>query len=390
MSCCRFLVIFTFHLLRQCEGNWHEWWTYDGISGPAYWGVINPSWPMCSKGQQQSPIDVNPKRLVFDPTLKPVSIDKQPISGVLYNTGQSLVFRTQTDRLQSLPVNISGGPLSYNYQFEEIYFHWGSGDDSSNSGLPGSEHSIDGYFFPAEIQIFGFNSILFKNVSEALKHPHGVVAISVMVQESERTIRNGFGPITNHLKKVIYRGQNFPVSDLNLQDLLPSTSDFMTYEGSLTFPGCWESVTWILMNKPIYVSSPELYALRQLQQGDKQQPKAPMANNNRPIQQLNERSIRTNIIFAAPQGSKHDFQSRLRSNQEDNNIYGMETFYSLKAQEKANDRGQQDGGVGGGGLGTSVVASIKTKNKKKKHGNNSKCPEVAKDMYYKANNWMKD
>lgn len=91
---------------------------------------------------------------------------------------------------------------SCSYQFEEIYFHWGSGDDSSNSGLPGSEHSIDGYFFPAEIQIFGFNSILFKNVSEALKHPHGVVAISVMVQESERTIRNGFGPITNHLKKV--------------------------------------------------------------------------------------------------------------------------------------------------------------------------------------------
>jgi len=24
--------------------NWHEWWTYDGISGPSYWGVINPAW----------------------------------------------------------------------------------------------------------------------------------------------------------------------------------------------------------------------------------------------------------------------------------------------------------------------------------------------------------
>eukprot|EP00095_Tigriopus_kingsejongensis_P005716 snap_masked-scaffold459_size165548-processed-gene-0.16 protein:Tk05716 transcript:snap_masked-scaffold459_size165548-processed-gene-0.16-mRNA-1 annotation:"carbonic anhydrase-related protein 10-like" len=100
-------------LAAGCEANWHEWWTYDGISGPAYWGVINPSWPMCSKGHQQSPINVEPKKLVYDPTLRRVNIDKEPISGVLYNTGQSLVFRTQTDRLQSLPVNISGGPLSY-------------------------------------------------------------------------------------------------------------------------------------------------------------------------------------------------------------------------------------------------------------------------------------
>ena len=29
--------------------NWNEWWTYDGISGPAYWGLINPAWTMCNK-----------------------------------------------------------------------------------------------------------------------------------------------------------------------------------------------------------------------------------------------------------------------------------------------------------------------------------------------------
>ena len=30
-------------------GNWNDWWTYDGISGPAYWGLINPAWTMCNK-----------------------------------------------------------------------------------------------------------------------------------------------------------------------------------------------------------------------------------------------------------------------------------------------------------------------------------------------------
>ena len=29
--------------------NWNNWWTYDGISGPAYWGLINPAWTMCNK-----------------------------------------------------------------------------------------------------------------------------------------------------------------------------------------------------------------------------------------------------------------------------------------------------------------------------------------------------
>ena len=48
------------------SANWHEWWTYDGISGPSYWGVINPAWTMCNKGRQQSPVDISPGHLVYD------------------------------------------------------------------------------------------------------------------------------------------------------------------------------------------------------------------------------------------------------------------------------------------------------------------------------------
>jgi hypothetical protein len=42
-------------------------------------------------------------------------------------------------------VNITGGPLSYRYQFHEIHIHYGMRDDI------GSEHTIDGYSFPAEV-----------------------------------------------------------------------------------------------------------------------------------------------------------------------------------------------------------------------------------------------
>ena len=42
------------------QGHWDSWWTYEGISGPDYWGLINPDWTMCSKGKAQSPVNIDP------------------------------------------------------------------------------------------------------------------------------------------------------------------------------------------------------------------------------------------------------------------------------------------------------------------------------------------
>lgn len=68
------------------------------------------------------------------------------INGMLLNTGQSLVFRV--DKENKNHVNITGGPLAYRYQFEEFYIHYGSSDHS------GSEHTISGYAFPAEVRTY--------------------------------------------------------------------------------------------------------------------------------------------------------------------------------------------------------------------------------------------
>ena len=53
----------------------------------------------------------------------------------------------------------------------------------------------------------------------------------------------------------VYAGQQVRVRHVSVVDLLPPTDDFMTYEGSMTQPGCHETVTWIIVNKPIYVTS---------------------------------------------------------------------------------------------------------------------------------------
>lgn len=59
-----------------------------------------------------------------------------------------------------IPVNLTGGPLSYRYRFHEIHIHYGLHDQF------GSEHSVEGYTFPAEVSAVGFLTI--GNLSQAL------------------------------------------------------------------------------------------------------------------------------------------------------------------------------------------------------------------------------
>lgn len=64
------------------------------------------------------------------------------VNGTLKNTGHSVRFRLDPD---STSVSISGGPLSYKYRVHEILLHYGRSDDK------GSEHTISGHAFPAEV-----------------------------------------------------------------------------------------------------------------------------------------------------------------------------------------------------------------------------------------------
>lgn len=76
------------------------------------------------------------------------------------------------------------------------------------------------------------------------------------------------------------------------------TSDYFTYNGSLTTPGCNEGITWFLMNKPMYASPKQILALTRalaLDQGGYSR-----GADNRLVQPLGNRSIFAS--FAQPTG----------------------------------------------------------------------------------------
>ncbi|KAK8728470.1 hypothetical protein OTU49_008964, partial [Cherax quadricarinatus] len=113
-------------------------------------------------------------KLVYDPHLRHIHIDKHKVSGTLHNAGQSVIFKVEKGTKHH--VNITGGPLVYKYRFEDLYIHFGAANDK------GSEHQINGATFPAEIQLYGFNADLYRNMSEARLGSNGIVGLSIMIQ----------------------------------------------------------------------------------------------------------------------------------------------------------------------------------------------------------------
>ena len=53
---------------------------------------------------------------------------------------------------------------------------------------------------------------------------------------------------------LFFQGMREHIEKLSLAEILPRTNTFITYEGSITQPGCQETVTWIILNKPLHIT----------------------------------------------------------------------------------------------------------------------------------------
>jgi len=59
-------------------------WENPLFSGPSFWGLINPDWSLCNIGMRQSPIDIKPQSVLYDPRLKELLIGEAKVYLFLY------------------------------------------------------------------------------------------------------------------------------------------------------------------------------------------------------------------------------------------------------------------------------------------------------------------
>ena len=84
------------------------------------------------------------------------------------------------------------------YEFLEMHFHWGNVAGNGSDG-EGSEHTIDGQSYPAELHMVHRN-IHDEEVSEALEHENGLTVLGFKFQVVKKAKKENEG--MNMLAKI--------------------------------------------------------------------------------------------------------------------------------------------------------------------------------------------
>lgn len=256
-------------------------WSYHGADGPSEWSV---HYPLCG-GNAQSPIDIQSSSAVYSSGLTLNFINYDVIgteSFTVINNGHSVVVKVAADAR----IGISGGRLPSTFALDHLHFHWGSDDTK------GAEHTINGKAFPLEIHLVHYNSDLYVNVSTAADKPNGLAVLGILVDvNSAATEIEEVNYLISHFLSVSYDGESTTVPPFRISALLPTYHKYYRYQGSLTTPECFETVTWSVFASKIEMAPHQLFAFRELFTNFAGEPDEPMVDNFRPVQPLNGRSI---------------------------------------------------------------------------------------------------
>lgn len=168
-----------------------------------------------------------------------------------------------------------GGGLGGRYRFDQMHFHWSS------------EHTINSDHYAVELHIVHHEEH-FDVIGDAAKTKRGLAVIGIMFQIEKanpylETILTAVEAIKEHA------GWNKTLShDVELEDFLPKDrSKYFRYEGSLTTPGCGESVIWTVFTDPLSLSLDQLERLKTLRTEEGEQ----LVFNFRSVKPLNARAL---------------------------------------------------------------------------------------------------
>ncbi|XP_074052288.1 carbonic anhydrase 9 [Macrotis lagotis] len=222
----------------------HQHWRYGG----------GPLWPRVSRacgGHLQSPVDIRTDFTYFRPHLMPPQLH-----GFLLPPDQSLKLQNNghTVKLTLPPGLWMTLDQGTEYRALQLHLHWGA------PGVPGSEHTVNGHRFPAEIHVVHLNT-RFDTVEEALGQPGGLAVLAAFLQEGPEE-NDAYEELLSHLGSIDEEDSETLVSGLDVSALLPhDLHRYFRYKGSLTTPPCSQGVIWTVFNKTVLLSAEQLQIL---------------------------------------------------------------------------------------------------------------------------------
>lgn len=230
----------------------------------------------------QSPINIVTSSTVA-PTVKTklqiTQWDSIPQSILITNSGYTInmIFSFNDTLIPTL----YGGPANDTHRLVEIHYHFGENKRA------GSEHHIDGHKYAAEAHMVFYNA-KYSTYSQAQFQPDGLVVVARFFEIYDHPFSQyGF---VRYLKRIQKYNSEYVIKNdqvFTLRSLFGSLNfKYYSYKGSLTTPNCYESVTWIIIKKPLGINDKELQAMRELDGFGR-----PMAPNYRPINNRNGRVV---------------------------------------------------------------------------------------------------
>lgn len=226
------------------------YWGYTGKSGPTYW---YENWAVCNSWKQ-SPINIDTSLVLKDtnlPGFDASSFTKKPDGLELTNNGHSLVLNIDNGHT-IIGSPGSGSALPGTYKVVQLHLHWG--EDLQTGG---SEHTVDGNYYWAELHIVHMNT-KYESLVDALSYPDGLAVLGFFIEigsEASPAIEKLLEPVRNG--DVNFKGDKYEYPDAGtiVQDLFPQDlSSYYRYMGSLTTPPCSEAVVWTVFKSTISIS----------------------------------------------------------------------------------------------------------------------------------------
>lgn len=238
-------------------------WGYEGSTGPANWGNLNPDFAACGNGTTQSPVNISNKVVNGENEL---SIYYQADPLVVVDDGDTTlrIGKTQTvikdghglqvnfpTKFEKEIIKLSGRE----YQLLQFHMH-----------TPG-ENKLHGKSFPLELHF----------VHQGRNGTVAVIGVFVRTGEANPVLQK----IIDHIPDEIGVAKTIEGEKINPRDLIPMGRKYYTFMGSLTTPPCSEGLRWIVMQDSITASAEQIEKIKAAAHGA----------NARPIQPLNDRKV---------------------------------------------------------------------------------------------------